>query len=204
MVSLMTKAKPAERQRWHRYFNRLSAIEKDRSITEPERGQAFVDLIEEARPKLPTRGRPREDVSGLLSDLDTIVGLLAPAWPKGTAARKAALAGVERMASVLKLEREGVVQKNPAKLAMGMKVPPRPPANYMTKAERDKVLTVLSGRDSRPGRRNYAMFSLMFCPVSASAKCVSSRSPTWTWRRSRSTSGPAKATRIAASRCRAS
>jgi site-specific recombinase XerD len=60
------------------------------------------------------------------------------------------------------LEREGVVPKNPAKLAMGMKVPPRPPANYMTKTERDKVLTVLSGRDSRRGRRNYAMFSLMF------------------------------------------
>ncbi len=60
------------------------------------------------------------------------------------------------------LEREGVVTKNPAKLAMGMKVPPRPPANYMTKAERDKILTVLSGRDSWHGRRNYAMFSLMF------------------------------------------
>ena len=43
-----------------------------------------------------------------------------------------------------------------------MKVPPRPPANYMTKAERDKILTVLSGRDSWHGRRNYAIFSLMF------------------------------------------
>jgi integrase/recombinase XerC len=60
------------------------------------------------------------------------------------------------------LEREGVVTKNPAKLAMGMKVPPRPPANYMTKAERNKILKILSGRDSWHGRRNYAMFSLMF------------------------------------------
>ena len=60
------------------------------------------------------------------------------------------------------LEREGVVTKNPAKLAMLMKQPPRKPPNYMTKAERDRILTVLSGRASRRGRRNYAVFSLMF------------------------------------------
>jgi site-specific recombinase XerD len=60
------------------------------------------------------------------------------------------------------LEREGVVTKNPAKLAIGMKRPPRRPPNYMTKAERNKILAVLSVRDSPRGRRNYAMFSLMF------------------------------------------
>jgi integrase len=32
----------------------------------------------------------------------------------------------------------------------------------MTKAERDRILDVLSKRRSRRGRRNYAMFSLMF------------------------------------------
>jgi integrase/recombinase XerD len=60
------------------------------------------------------------------------------------------------------LEREGVVTKNPAKLAIGMKLPPKPPPNYMTKEERNKILAVLSGRESRRGKRNYAMFSLMF------------------------------------------
>jgi site-specific recombinase XerD len=60
------------------------------------------------------------------------------------------------------LEREGIVPKNPAKLALLMKQPPRKPPAYMTKAERNTVLKVLSGRDSRRDRRNYAMFSLMF------------------------------------------
>ncbi len=60
------------------------------------------------------------------------------------------------------LEREGVVGKNPAKLALGMKPLPRKPPDYMTKAERNTILTVLSGRGSRRGRRNYAMFALMF------------------------------------------
>ncbi len=32
----------------------------------------------------------------------------------------------------------------------------------MTKPGRDKIFAVLSGRDSRRGRRNYAMFSRMF------------------------------------------
>jgi len=62
----------------------------------------------------------------------------------------------------LYLERHDLVQKNPAKLAIGMKQPPKRPPNYMTKEERNKILTVLSGRDSQHGRRNYAMFSLMF------------------------------------------
>ena len=60
------------------------------------------------------------------------------------------------------LERHDLVGKNPAKLALTMKTPPRKPPEYMTKTERNKILKVLSGRDSRRGRRNYAMFSLMF------------------------------------------
>jgi site-specific recombinase XerD len=62
----------------------------------------------------------------------------------------------------LYLERHDLVPKNPAKLALTMKMPPMPPPNYMTKAERGKILRVLSGRGSRRGRRNYAMFALMF------------------------------------------
>jgi integrase/recombinase XerD len=62
----------------------------------------------------------------------------------------------------LYLERHDLVRKNPAKLAIGMKIPPRRPPEYMTQAERERILEVLSNRGSRRGRRNYALFALMF------------------------------------------
>ncbi len=60
------------------------------------------------------------------------------------------------------LEREGVVTKNPAQLALLMKQPPRKPPAYITKPERDAILKVLQHRLSRRGRRNYALFATMF------------------------------------------
>jgi site-specific recombinase XerD len=62
----------------------------------------------------------------------------------------------------LYLQRHKLVDHNPAALALPMKMPPRKPPEYMTKAERNTILKVLSGRHSRRGKRNYAMFSLMF------------------------------------------
>jgi integrase/recombinase XerC len=62
----------------------------------------------------------------------------------------------------LYLERHDLVAKNPAKLALTMKQPPRKPPEYMTQAERETILEVLRGRESRKGRRNYALFALMF------------------------------------------
>jgi len=43
-----------------------------------------------------------------------------------------------------------------------MMLPPRKPPEYMTQAERERILTVLSNRLSPRGRRNYALFALMF------------------------------------------
>jgi site-specific recombinase XerD len=60
------------------------------------------------------------------------------------------------------LEREGVVTKNPAKMALLMKQPPRKPPSYMTKPERQRILDVLSNRKSRRGRRNYALVATLF------------------------------------------
>lgn len=60
------------------------------------------------------------------------------------------------------LERHDLIQKNPARLAIGMKLPPRRPPNYMTREERERILAVLSKRRSPRGRRNYALFALMF------------------------------------------
>jgi len=60
------------------------------------------------------------------------------------------------------LERHDLIQKNPARLAIGMKLPPRKPPKYMTREERERILTVLSNRLSPRGRRNYALFALMF------------------------------------------
>lgn len=62
----------------------------------------------------------------------------------------------------LYLERHDLVAKNPAKLALPMKLPPKPPPNYMTQAERERILQALSQRESRRGRRDYALFALMF------------------------------------------
>jgi integrase/recombinase XerC len=55
------------------------------------------------------------------------------------------------------LEREGIVAKNPASLTVRMKLPPRRPPQFMTKPDRELVLRVLSRRDSRVGRCNYAL-----------------------------------------------
>ena len=60
------------------------------------------------------------------------------------------------------LERHDLIQKNPARLAIGMKVPPRRPPDYMTREERERILAVLANRLSPRGRRNYALFALMF------------------------------------------
>jgi len=60
------------------------------------------------------------------------------------------------------LEREGVVTKNPAKLAMLMKQPPRKPPEYMTKEERNRILEALRKRHSIIGRRNVALFATLF------------------------------------------
>jgi hypothetical protein len=103
MVSLMIKAPPMERRRWHRYFARLSAIESDRTMSESDRGQAFMDLIKEARPTMPDRGRPRNDVSGLLRNFPEIEAFLARAWTNGEAAKRSAVREVERAAE-LKLD----------------------------------------------------------------------------------------------------
>ena len=62
----------------------------------------------------------------------------------------------------LYLERYDLVPKNPAKLAIGMKLPPRRPPDYMTREERERILAVLANRLSPRGRRNYALFALMF------------------------------------------
>ena len=62
----------------------------------------------------------------------------------------------------LYLERYDLVPKNPAKLAIGMKLPPRRPPDYMTREERERILVVLANRLSPRGRRNYALFALMF------------------------------------------
>ena len=103
MVSLMGGASRPERARWHRYFDRLSAIEHDESLSDSERGAAFVALLKEAWPRAPRRGRPREDDRGLLADFPAIRDMLTPAWSKGAAAREAAVAAVERRAPELKL-----------------------------------------------------------------------------------------------------
>jgi integrase/recombinase XerC len=60
------------------------------------------------------------------------------------------------------LEREGVVTKNPAGLAVRMKLPPRRPPQFMTKPDRELVLRVLSRRESRVGRRNYALIATLY------------------------------------------
>lgn len=108
MVALMGGASRPDRARWHRYFARLSAIEDDESLSESERGAAFIALLNEARPVPARRGRPREDDRGLLADFPAIRDMLAPAWPKakGAAARAAAVAAVERRAPELRLTRE--------------------------------------------------------------------------------------------------
>lgn len=54
------------------------------------------------------------------------------------------------------LERHDLIPKNPARPAIGMKLPPRRPPNYMTQEERERVLVVLANRLSPRGRRNYA------------------------------------------------
>ena len=41
---------PGDRQRWHRYFERLSAIEHGESLSDSERGAAFVALLKKAWP----------------------------------------------------------------------------------------------------------------------------------------------------------
>ncbi len=60
------------------------------------------------------------------------------------------------------LERADLVTKNPAKLALTMKIPPRRPPDYHTQAERNTILQVLSGRPSMRGRRNYALAGAMY------------------------------------------
>ena len=60
------------------------------------------------------------------------------------------------------LERHDLIQKNPARLAIGMKLPPRRPPKYMTREERERILPILANRLSPRGRRNYALFALMF------------------------------------------
>jgi site-specific recombinase XerD len=62
----------------------------------------------------------------------------------------------------LYLERHQVVTHNPAKLALGMKIPPRKPPAFMTQAERETVLDRLRLLRSRRGRRNYALCATMF------------------------------------------
>lgn len=62
----------------------------------------------------------------------------------------------------LYLERHGIVAKNPAQLALTMKMPPKPPPNYMTREEREHILHVFAQRESRIGRRDYALLALMF------------------------------------------
>ena len=62
----------------------------------------------------------------------------------------------------LYLERHGIVTKNPAKLALTMKMPPKPPPNFMTREERELVLHVFAQRESRIGRRDYALLALMY------------------------------------------
>jgi hypothetical protein len=118
MVALMGKTSRRERQRWHRYFDRLSAVEHDVTLSEPERGQAFVDLLKDAWPVAPRRGRQPNDVSGLLVDFPKIQAHLADAWAKGEAAKRAAVADVERAARIdLDLNRQEVLASRTARRA---------------------------------------------------------------------------------------
>jgi hypothetical protein len=96
MVSLMATAAKPVRQRWHRYFHRLSVIKLDTTMNESARCEAFIALLKEARPAAPLRGRPRDDNSGFLANFTEIRDLHTPAWPKGKFARADAAAAVER------------------------------------------------------------------------------------------------------------
>jgi hypothetical protein len=99
MVTLMAKASKPERHRWHRDFDQLSALEHDATLSESERGAAFVALLKDAWPMAPRRGREPDDVR-LLSDFPRIEAHLAGAWPKGEEAKRAAVADVERDAKL--------------------------------------------------------------------------------------------------------
>jgi hypothetical protein len=93
MLRLLTKARKPERERCHGYFRRLAKIEYDTTMSESERGKAFLALHKEA---WPVRGRPRDDNNGFLANFTEIRDMLALVWPKGKAARAAAVAAVER------------------------------------------------------------------------------------------------------------
>jgi site-specific recombinase XerD len=62
----------------------------------------------------------------------------------------------------LYLERHELVVKNPAKLALTMKMPPRKPSDFMTKEERNKILAALRPRRDLPGRCYYMLTVLLF------------------------------------------
>jgi hypothetical protein len=104
MVGLMTQAKKPERHRWHRSFSRLAEIEANKAMSHEERGQAFMDLLKEARPVLPRRGRRTGNHDGLLADSAEITQELAPAWPKGREARLAAVNAITRRIEGLELD----------------------------------------------------------------------------------------------------
>src|SRR5262245_21408305 len=104
MVTLLAKAAPSERRRWQQAFYQLSQIEHNNSLSEAERGQAFVDLLKSVWPRPIRRGRKPDDCAGLLNDFPVIRNHLARSWADPTSRRRA-VAEVERSAQ-LDLSRE--------------------------------------------------------------------------------------------------
>jgi hypothetical protein len=98
MLRLLTKVKKPERERWYRFFSRLSALERDTTLSKSERGEKFIALHKQAWPA--PRGRPAADKEDFLYAAERIEAHLASAWKNGIAARSAAVRVVELAARI--------------------------------------------------------------------------------------------------------